>query len=218
MRNRPENGSAKCTCPEPPLNCVADAEQIWRAGVAAVQPAPIDPRTRAVSMATLLHRWRRSDRPAASWPHRHRRRRQSGRRDGGRAGKRAWAAAARGEECRPAGSMCRPIASCQPQRVHLHAARPAGRQRAAAGGCRGTRRILELCRRSVRTTCASASSPAADRRCLPAPVPEISLDDKIRVTRLLSAAGANIEQLNTVRRHLSLVKGGGLARAAARAG
>jgi glycerate-2-kinase len=39
------------------------------------------------------------------------------------------------------------------------------------------------------------------------------LEQKIVITRLLSAAGANIEQLNTVRRHLSLVKGGGLARA-----
>src|SRR4029079_5057409 len=48
---------------------------------------------------------------------------------------------------------------------------------------------------------------------LPAPVPEISLDDKIRLTRLISGAGANIEQLNTVRQNLSLVKGGGLARA-----
>jgi glycerate-2-kinase len=33
------------------------------------------------------------------------------------------------------------------------------------------------------------------------------------VTRLLSGAGANIEQLNIVRQNLSLVKGGGLARA-----
>ena len=43
-------------------------------------------------------------------------------------------------------------------------------------------------------------------------MPEISLEDKIRVTRLLSGAGANIEQLNTVRQQLSTIKGGGLAR------
>jgi hydroxypyruvate reductase len=48
---------------------------------------------------------------------------------------------------------------------------------------------------------------------LPAPIPGVSLDEKIQVTRLLSAAGANIEQLNVVRRPLSLIKGGGLARA-----
>jgi hydroxypyruvate reductase len=43
-------------------------------------------------------------------------------------------------------------------------------------------------------------------------VPSIKLDDKIAITRLLSAAGANIEQLNIVRRATSVVKGGGLAR------
>ena len=49
----------------------------------------------------------------------------------------------------------------------------------------------------------------------PAPVPPITLADKQAVTRLLLAAGATINQLNTVRKHLSLLKGGQLARAAA---
>jgi len=48
---------------------------------------------------------------------------------------------------------------------------------------------------------------------LPAPVPDISLEDKLAVTRFLSAAGANIRQLNTVRKALSRIKGGGLLRA-----
>jgi hydroxypyruvate reductase len=48
---------------------------------------------------------------------------------------------------------------------------------------------------------------------LPAPVPGVSLAEKAAVTQLLSAAGANIEELNTVRKQLSRVKGGGLARA-----
>jgi glycerate 2-kinase len=48
---------------------------------------------------------------------------------------------------------------------------------------------------------------------LPAPVEGISLDDKLAVTRHLSGAGANIEQLNAVRKQLSRIKGGGLARA-----
>ena len=48
---------------------------------------------------------------------------------------------------------------------------------------------------------------------LPAPIDGVSLEDKQQVTRFLSAAGANIEQLNTVRKHLSRIKGGGLARA-----
>ena len=48
---------------------------------------------------------------------------------------------------------------------------------------------------------------------MPAPVEAITLDDKLAVTRHLSAAGANIEQLNAVRKQLSRIKGGGLARA-----
>jgi len=49
----------------------------------------------------------------------------------------------------------------------------------------------------------------------PAPPPPITLADKQEVTRLLLAAGATINQLNAVRKHCSLLKGGQLARAAA---
>ncbi|TSM36144.1 Glycerate kinase [Bagarius yarrelli] len=49
---------------------------------------------------------------------------------------------------------------------------------------------------------------------LPAPVPPITLQEKQEVTRRLAAAGATIQELNTVRRALSLLKGGGLARCA----
>ena len=49
----------------------------------------------------------------------------------------------------------------------------------------------------------------------PAPVPPITLGDKQEMTRLLLAAGATINQLNAVRKHCSLLKGGQLARAAA---
>jgi hydroxypyruvate reductase len=48
---------------------------------------------------------------------------------------------------------------------------------------------------------------------LPAPAAGLTLQQKIDVTRLLSGAGANIEQLNSVRRQISRSKGGGLARA-----
>ncbi len=46
-----------------------------------------------------------------------------------------------------------------------------------------------------------------------APVEGISLADKIATTRLMMASGADIHALNTVRRHLSKVKGGRLAAA-----
>ena len=49
----------------------------------------------------------------------------------------------------------------------------------------------------------------------PAPAPPITLGDKQAMTRLLLAAGADINQLNAVRKHCSVLKGGQLARAAA---
>lgn len=46
------------------------------------------------------------------------------------------------------------------------------------------------------------------------PAPSISLDDKQRVTDALLRTGATINELNAVRKHLSAIKGGGLARLA----
>ena len=48
---------------------------------------------------------------------------------------------------------------------------------------------------------------------MPAPVEGVPLREKLAITQFLSGAGANIEQLNTVRKELSRIKGGGLARA-----
>lgn len=48
--------------------------------------------------------------------------------------------------------------------------------------------------------------------CLPAD--GISLEDKRETTRVLLGCGANIDEMNCIRKHLSQVKGGGLARIA----
>jgi glycerate 2-kinase len=50
---------------------------------------------------------------------------------------------------------------------------------------------------------------------LPCPVESVSLTDKCAVTRLLLASGATIDEINCVRKHLSRLKGGGLAKLAA---
>jgi hydroxypyruvate reductase len=50
---------------------------------------------------------------------------------------------------------------------------------------------------------------------LASPAPGLTLDDKAAVTRLLVASGATIAEINVVRRHLSRLKGGQLARALA---
>ncbi len=47
---------------------------------------------------------------------------------------------------------------------------------------------------------------------LPAPSSGVTLDDKRRVTEALLVGGADIHALNVVRKHLSRLKGGGLAR------
>ncbi len=101
------------------------------------------------------------------------------------------------------------------QRVHLHPARAAGINEPSPQGVQGTRRILQIVSSLGPQDVCFCLLTGGGSALLPAPVPEISLDDMIRITRLLSGAGANIEQLNTVRQHLSLVKGGGLARACA---
>ena len=50
---------------------------------------------------------------------------------------------------------------------------------------------------------------------LAAPAPGLTLDDKQAINRALLACGANIGEMNTVRKHLSAIKGGRLAAAAA---
>ncbi len=47
---------------------------------------------------------------------------------------------------------------------------------------------------------------------LPAPLPGITLQEKQKVTDLLLACGATIQEINTLRKHLSFLKGGGLAK------
>jgi hydroxypyruvate reductase len=49
---------------------------------------------------------------------------------------------------------------------------------------------------------------------LPSPAEGISLEEKQEVTRLLLGCGATIGEINCVRKHLSVLKGGGLARLA----
>lgn len=49
---------------------------------------------------------------------------------------------------------------------------------------------------------------------LPLPVSEITLQEKLQTTKILSNKGATIVEMNTVRKHLSRIKGGKLAQTA----
>ncbi|MCP4189331.1 MAG: DUF4147 domain-containing protein [Planctomycetaceae bacterium] len=99
------------------------------------------------------------------------------------------------------------------QRIHLHAARPAGRNEPTREGMQGTQRILDLVRGLGPQDLCLCLISGGGSALLPAPINGISFDDKLRVTRHLSESGANIQQLNAVRSSLSAIKGGGLARA-----
>ena len=50
---------------------------------------------------------------------------------------------------------------------------------------------------------------------MPFPAPPVTLEEKQTATRLLLASGADIHEINTIRKHVSCIKGGQLARLAA---
>lgn len=99
------------------------------------------------------------------------------------------------------------------QAVTLHAARPAHANEPTREALFGTERILDIVRGlGPRDLCFCVISGGGSA-LLPAPVDGLSLDDKIALTREMAARGSDIVKLNTVRRELSRVKGGGLAHA-----
>jgi glycerate-2-kinase len=97
--------------------------------------------------------------------------------------------------------------------VHIHAARPAGRNEPTEQGEAGAKQMLEMVKSATPRDLCIALISGGGSALLPAPKKGITLQDKLEVTRLLSGAGADITELNTVRKHLSDIKGGGLLRA-----
>lgn len=95
--------------------------------------------------------------------------------------------------------------------IHLHAARPAGKNEPTEAGVAGTREMVSLASNlGPRDICLCLISGGGSA-LMPLPVDGVTLNDKQKLTRHLSGAGANIQELNTVRKQLSQVKGGGLA-------
>ena len=79
-------------------------------------------------------------------------------------------------------------------------------------GVAGTLKMLELAGRCGGSTLLLCLFSGGGSALMPAPVPEISLAEKQQTTRELLACGATIAEINAVRKHLSRVKGGRLAR------
>ncbi len=99
------------------------------------------------------------------------------------------------------------------RRIRLHGARPPGVNEPTEAGVAGAEEILRIVRSLDPEDLCLCLISGGGSALLPAPLEGITLADKLAVTRHLSAAGATIEELNTVRKQLSRIKGGGLARA-----
>jgi len=95
-----------------------------------------------------------------------------------------------------------------PGKIHVH---EAGHPIPDENGLRGTETILQLAGAANEKTLAVVLISGGGSALFVAPCPGVSLEEKRETTLLLLKAGAEIHELNTVRKHLSRVKGGRLA-------
>lgn len=80
-------------------------------------------------------------------------------------------------------------------------------------GLAGASDILNLAKRAGRDDLVICLLSGGGSALLPFPAPGLSLKDKQNTIRKLISCGATIHEINTIRKHTSLVKGGGLAKA-----
>jgi len=193
--------------PSPALRSVA--QQIWQAGVAAVDSATLVRTAMSIEGRTLRICGQEHDLATAQ---------RIAVVGGGKAG--AGMAAAVESVLRGTGfdeRLCGWInvpSNCVTEldRIQLHAARPAGVNEPTAAGVIGSNHILELVSGLETNDVCLVLLSGGGSALLPAPDQGISLADKQRVTQLLMQSGATIDELNCVRKQLSRIKGGGLAR------
>jgi hydroxypyruvate reductase len=98
------------------------------------------------------------------------------------------------------------------RKIVLHPARPAGVNEPTAAGVAGSLKILEIVSGLTDDDLCLVLLSGGGSALLPAPIEGLTLADKQAVTRFLMQSGATINELNTVRKHLSRIKGGKLAR------
>ena len=96
--------------------------------------------------------------------------------------------------------------------IEICEARPAGVNEPTAKGVDGTKEILRLIDQATSEDVVLFLLSGGGSALLCAPVEWMSLETKVAITRRLSSRGARIQELNAVRRAISQVKGGGLAR------
>jgi hydroxypyruvate reductase len=94
------------------------------------------------------------------------------------------------------------------RKIHLHAAgHPVPDER----GVIGARRIAQIAQESGKRDLILAVISGGASALMPLPGPGVTLSGKKQMTRRLLACGANIQEMNTVRKHMSTIKGGHLA-------
>jgi len=81
-------------------------------------------------------------------------------------------------------------------------------------GAKGTERIMETVARAGQDDLVLCLLSGGGSALLVAPCEGISLEDKKQMTQMLLECGATIDEINTMRKHISKVKGGRLAKAA----
>ncbi len=82
-------------------------------------------------------------------------------------------------------------------------------------GVAAAKRIAELCSGAGARDLVICLLSGGASALLPAPAPPVTLAEKQETTKLLLASGATIHQINAVRKHISEIKGGRLAKLAA---
>jgi hydroxypyruvate reductase len=98
------------------------------------------------------------------------------------------------------------------RRIELHVS---GHPVPDAAGVEGAQRIAALAAEAGKDDLVLCLISGGASALMPAPAPPVTLEEKQAVTRLLLACGANIHEINCVRKHISQIKGGQLARLAA---
>lgn len=110
------------------------------------------------------------------------------------------------------GVVVMPRGSEAPSLPECISVREAGHPVPDADGLAASREVLEICGEAGRGDLLIVLISGGASALLPAPAEPLSLEDKISLTRSLLSSGAGISELNAVRKHLSMLKGGLLAK------
>ncbi|MDX2495925.1 MAG: glycerate kinase [Desulfuromusa sp.] len=80
-------------------------------------------------------------------------------------------------------------------------------------GLDGAQAIYQLAKSADEKTLVICLISGGGSALMPLPVAGVTLEDKQETTKVLLACGATIHEINAIRKHLSVIKGGGLAKA-----